>query len=556
MTHVTAADVHVAASDVAPASPPPVAQRKAGARRRRTDAGTIGLRIVVVAVAAVFAVPLGYLVLRGPAAGDGFWSTLLGGDAAGPLARSLLLAGAVTASTAVLGTAAAWAVVRTDAPGRRWWAVVLALPLVLPSYIGAFTLRAALAPGGLVDAVTGLRMPAVQGFWAAFGLLTLLSYPYVYLVVAARLRQLPASLEESARLLGRGSGATFAGVVLPQIRPAVVAGSLLVFLYVVSDFGAVTLLRYDTLTRSIFADLLDRPRSMALALVLAVVALLVVVAERAVAARTVAPEEPLARGRRGLVLPLGRARWGVAAALGLLAATALGAPLAVLVYWAVRGMAAGAAGVDAGSLVEPVLNSTLAGVLAALAAVVALMPVAYLSARHRDRVAGAANALVVAGFALPGLVIALALVVATVRAPGPLGALYQSLPLLVAAYVVHFGAQSLRAAEIGVTSVPPVLGDAARTLGASRARRLLRVELPLQLPALLAGGGLVLLSTLKELPATLLLAPPGFPTLATDVWTATQDALWGHASTSALALVALSAVLTWLLVLRRSDALA
>ena len=513
------------------------------------------LRAVVAAIGATFALPLAYLVVRGAAAGGAFWRTLASTGAVGPAARSLLLASGVAGATAVVGTAVAWFVVRTDVPGARTWAVVLALPLVLPSYIGAFTLRAALAPGGLVDALLGVRA-RVEGFWAAFAMLTLLSYPYVYLVVAARLRQLPASLEESARLLGRGPRATFTAVVLPQVRAAIVAGALLVFLYVLSDFGAVTLLRYDTLTRAIFSDLLDRPRAMALALLLGVLALVVVAAERAATARIAARPAAHVRGRRALTVPLGGWRWPVAAGLSALALAGLGAPLAVLVSWVVRGAGSGGGVVAPTELVAPLARSATAGTLAAVAAVAAMLPVAALAARRRDVVASAANALVVAGFALPGLVIALALVVAAVRVPAALAGLYQSLPLLVAAYVLHFGAQSLRAAQLGIASVPPAVRDAARTLGVGRARRFVRVELPLMLPALLAGGGLVLLSTLKELPATLLLAPPGYATLATQVWSATQDAFWAEASANALALVSLSAVLTWLLVLRRSDALA
>jgi iron(III) transport system permease protein len=238
--------------------------------------------------------------------------------------------------------------------------------------------------------------------------------------------------------------------------------------------------------------------------------------------------------------------------LGLLA------PVAVLAFWAVRGVAGGAARssalvTDLGELVQPALNTSLVAVLAAALAVVAVLPVAYLTVRRPSRIAAAANAVVVAGFALPGLVIALSLVFWTLGAP-PLASLYQTLPLLLFAYVVHFGAQSLRAAQVAVAGVPRQMEEAARVLGAGRARRFLRVEAPLMLPGLLAGGGLVLLSTMKELPATLLLAPAGFQTLATKIWTATEDAFLADASLAALVLVVVSAVLTWLLVVRQGDA--
>jgi iron(III) transport system permease protein len=134
--------------------------------------------------------------------------------------------------------------------------------------------------------------------------------------------------------------------------------------------------------------------------------------------------------------------------------------------------------------------------------------------------------------------------------------LYQSFAMLVFAYVVHLGAQSLRAAQVAVAAVPRRLDESARMLGAGRVRRFATVELPLMLPGLAAGGGLVLLSTMKELPITLLTAPIGFPTLATRIWDDTEAVFLAEAALASIVLVALSGVLTWLLVVRRSDRLA
>jgi iron(III) transport system permease protein len=209
---------------------------------------------------------------------------------------------------------------------------------------------------------------------------------------------------------------------------------------------------------------------------------------------------------------------------------------------------------DAGALAVPAANTAALAVVAALVAVAAVLPLAYLTVRHPSRLAGGANAVVVGGFALPGLVVALALAFWTLQAPWPLAALYQTQALLVFAYLVHFGSQALRASQVAVAAIPGRLDDAARILGAGRLRRLRTVELPLAAPGLLAGAGLVLLSTMKELPATLLLAPPGFETLATRIWNATEDAFLADASLAALALLLLSGVLTWFLVVRRGDA--
>lgn len=512
------------------------------------------------AVAIVFAAPLLFLVQQAVGFGQPFLDAFLDLGNLGPLRRSLLLATAVAVATGVLGSATAWVVTRTDVPLRRLWQVVLALPLVLPSYIGAFTLQAALSRGGLTDEVLGVSFDRVEGFWAAFTILTLLTYPYVHLLVASRLKALPASLEESGRLLGRRPAVILGRIVLPQVAPAVLAGMLLVFLYTIADFGAVQILRYDTLTRVIFGNLLDQRIASALALQLGLLALLVAFGERISSARLRRGGGTQTRGATGLVWPLQRWRWPTFAGTALVAVGGLLLPLVVLGYWAVRGFTvdsarSGSFAADPAALLTPLLGSATAGVLAAVVATIAALPLAYVTARHRGRVPETVNALVVAGFAMPGLVVALALAFFALRGPVAVSGLYQTLPLLVLAYVVHFGAQSMRAAQVGVAAVPRSLDDAARTLGAGRWERLLRVELPLMAPSLLAGAGLVLLSTLKELPATLLLSPPGFRALSTDVWAATQDAFWAEAAIASLVLVALSGALTWVLVLRRSDAL-
>ena len=514
------------------------------------------------ALAALFAAPLAYLLTWATGDPAGVLRVWASGQTLAPLGRTLLLAAAVSAATAVLGTALAWVTARTDVPARRVWRLLLPLPLVIPSFIGAFSLIAAFAPGGLLEqllAPLGVRsLPQVRGFWGAFFVLTLLTYPYVYLPVAARLRQLPPSLEESARLLGHSPFAAFRAAVLPQSRGAVMAGTLLVFLYTVSEFGVVQLMRYDTLTRTIYASrLFQRERALTLSLLLGALAVAVAAAERWGGRRR---EGGSARGRRPLQVPLGRWRPAAIALVGGTALFALIAPLAVLLFWAVRGVVRGdasnaALAADLADLAQPALNTAGVSVAAAVVAVLVVLPVAYLTVRRRGWAADVSNALIIGGFALPGLVVALALAHWTLSTRTPVALLYQTQALLVLAYVVHFGAQALRTAQVALQAMPPRVEDAARMLGAGRTRRLLRVELPLMAPGLLAGGGLVLLSAMKELPATLLLAPPGFQTLATTVWTSTEEAFLGEASLAAILLVLLSAALTWLLVLRQSDAM-
>lgn len=512
------------------------------------------LLAVSTVVAALFAAPLAYLVVRNVELGADVADVLAGAGVWVPLRSTVTLAVAVSVSTAAVGTGLAWLTTRSDLPLRRLWAGLAPLPLVYPSFIGAAALLAAVAPGGLLDAVAPWvdRLPEVEGFGGAWFILTLFTYPYVYLPVAARLGSLNPSLEEGARLLGRSPWSTFRSVVLPQSSSAIWAGALLVFLYVVSDFGAVAQLRYRTLTVEVYENRLQ-DRALVLGALLGVVALVVVGLERTAARRRTAVES--VRSRQPLHVPLGRWRWPAFAAVALLLANALLGPLSVLGFWAVKGLSGGGrlASTDLTDLVDPARSTALLAVAAAVLAVAVVLPVAYLTVRHRSWLGGALNAAVVAGFALPGLLVALSIVFWTLSGPGWVGGLYQTAPLLVLAYVVHFGAQAMRASQVAVSSVPRRLDDAARTLGAGRLRRLRSVELPLMLPGLAAGAGLVLLSTIKELPATLLLRPTGTDTLALAVWRARETANWPGAGLNGLALVLLSGVLTWLLVLRRVE---
>jgi len=519
----------------------------------------VGLLVLAVLTGVVFLGPFAYVVSRNIDLGTDLGSIIWSADTWEPLRRSLWLGFTVSATSIVVGTGLAWLTIRTDLPGRRALRVLAPLPLVFPSFVGATALIAAFATGGLAEELLspiGIEsLPDMTGFRGAWLVLTLFTFPYVYLPVAARMASLPPSLEESARLLGRSPWAVFRTVVLPQVSGAIWAGALLVFLYTISDWGAVNLLRYDTLTRDIYADrLFDQPRAMGLSLVLGVVALIVVTAERSLDRRRQRVE--VVRTRDALVVPLGRWKWPALAGVTVVLGNALAGPVAVFVFWAWRGIRANSdtigLGTDVGELVTPAIHTAQAGLITAAVAIAVVLPVAWLTARYRSRVGGAANSMVVAGFALPGVVIALSIVFWAIDAP-IIGRWYQTFPLLILAYVLHFGAQATRAAHVAVGAVPARLGDAASTLGAGRVRRFFTIDLPLMAPGLLAGAGLVMLSTMKELPATKILAPTGFDTLATEIWSAGESGALAQGALASLALVAVSAVLTWAVVLRRLD---
>ena len=529
--------------------------------RARTGRPPWDLSVGAVLVATLFALPGGYVLWR--ALTGGALHLLAERRSLEPLWRTVQLAFLVSASAALLGTVLAWLTVRTDLPLRRFWRIVAPLPLVYPSFVGAAAFRSGLTPGGIVHDLAGhlgldlqLRLHGLVGAWLV---LTLFTYPYVYLPVAARLSALPSSLEENARLLGDRPLQVFRRVVVPQASPSIGAGSLLVFLYTVSDFGAVHLMRFETLTQTIYRTrLFDQGRSFALALLLLALALVVIATERTVARRGSRTE--VIGDRSSLLIPLGRWKAAAIATCSLVVGLALFAPAVSLADWGLFGWFRQRRGLaelrlDWGNVAGATWSTVWVSMVTAAVAIAVVLPVAYLMARHRSRLGGIVNGVVVAGFAIPGLVVAISLIFWTLHA-SPFEFLIGTMPILVFACVVHFGALAVRTTQVAVSSVPRQMNDAARLLGAGRLRRFFTVDLPIMAPGLAAGAGLVMLSTMKELPATLLVSPIGFRTLVVQIWDAYEALYLAEMAILSLVLVAISALLTWFLVVRQSDHLA
>ncbi len=533
----------------------PTATTQSGAR------APWALRGAGVVLAVAFAFPGLYVVWRNLST-DADPIGLLGSSRTlAPLGRTLQLAVLVSAASAAIGTALAWLTTRTDVPLRRLWRTLLPIPLVFPTFIGAAAFIRTLNPGGLAnDLLNSIgieRTFELRGLFGAWLVLTLFTYPYVYLPVAARLQRLAGSLEESARVLGDTPGQTFRRIVLPQITSAILAGTLLVFLYTISDFGAVQLMRYDTLTRAINTNYLARPSvAFALSLLLLLLAVAVVIGERTVTRSSTRAGS--ARSTRLVQYRLGAWRWPSAALVVLVALLAVGAPLVAMLDWAGDGIIRATRDgrpltVDAGKVFEAARHTLESSVLAALAAVAAVLPIALLVGRYRSRSGSFSHAIVIGSFALPGILIALALRFWTLRS-GFAGELFSdSKALLIFAYVVRFGSLAMGITLVAVQSVPDRFHDVGATLGAGRLRRFKTIDLPLMAPGLLAAVGLVLLSTMKELPISLLIAPIGYQTLTTRIFSSFEESFVAEAGIMAVVLVAMSGVLSWFLVLRRAE---
>jgi iron(III) transport system permease protein len=511
------------------------------------------------AVAAAMLLPLFYLGVRAAGAGEDALPLLLRPRTGELLLNTIGLTLTVTAATTLLAVPLAWLLVRSDLPGRHVWTVALSLPLVVPTYVSALAFVAALGPRGLLQqtlaAPLGIqRLPDIYGFPGAALVLTLTTYPYVLLTVRAAIQRLDPALWEAGRSLGCSPPELIRRITLPQLAPAIAAGALLVALYTLSDFGAVSLLQYDSFTLAIYTQYrasFDRQLAALFGLVLVALTLLVLILEGWVrsGARYHRSTPGAAREQRRVRL----GRWKGALALAycaLVAALALVLPVGVLAYWLLQGLGQG----NAFALVwEPALHSLQGSALAAVAAVAGALPLALLAVRYPGPFGALLERAAYAGFALPGIVIALALVFFAANYVQPL---YQTLALLVFAYVVRFLPEALGAVRASLLQINPHLEEAARSLGRSLPATIWAVTLPLLRPGLVAGAALVFLTAMKELPATLLLAPTGFKTLATAIWGAAGEGLYAQAAAPALLLVAVSALALSLITSERGGGLA
>jgi len=501
-------------------------------------------------VAGIAVLPLVYLLIRAREAGavrvlelvvaDRTWRLLL---------RSGGLAIAVTATAVAIGVPLAWLTSRTDMPCRRIIAILTALPLAVPSYVMALAVIAAFGPRGALARWMGplgvSSLPELYGFAGAWLALSLSTYPYVTLTTRAALLRLDPALEEVSRSLGHGPWATARLVLLPEIRPAVAAGGLLAALYVLADFGAVSLLRYDTFTRVIYVQYrgsLDRSGAAVLALVLAAASLAVVAGE----ARTRSRARVFSgrSNRTAPIVALGGWRGPALIGSGVLVVLGLVVPVATLGTWLYLGARDG---LELARTAGAAARSAQAAAGAAAVAVVAAWPVAVLATRHPGRLARWTERLSYAGYALPGLVVALALVFFGARYARPL---YQTVGMLVLAYLVLFLPQAVGALRATLGQVSPGLEEASRSLGAGPITTFRRVLLPLVKPGAGAAAALVFLTAMKELPAALLLAPTGWESLATRVWGATSEGFFGRAAGPALVLILVSSVPLAFLALR------
>jgi iron(III) transport system permease protein len=489
--------------------------------RRRVGRG----RVVVVlggCIAVVLLLPLGLLALDARSAG---WHevhhVLLGARALLLLRHTVVLSLLVAVFAASIGVASAWCTERTRLPGRRVWTVLLVLPVAIPDDVVGYAWHS--------------FAPTMNSLVAATLVMTLGTYPFVYLPVAAALRRSDPAMQDVAHSLGASRVSTFIRVTLPLIRTAVLGGCVLVMLTTISEYGTFEIVRYQTFTTEIFTEFqFDSRAAAALSVPLVCLALLVLAVDGIIPSRATPGTAP-----QRVPTPA-RARWAASPtllALGALTALAIGFPLATLGYWIAQSQHSTLPA--AATLSQATWNTLTYSAMGATAAVVLALPVAMMTFRRSSTPRLVLQRSTFVTLALPGVVVALSLVFfATRYAFG----LYQTSALLVAAYAIMHFPLALVCVKTSVAQAPARFADIGRSLGRGPVVVFFRVTLPLLAPGLLAGFCLVFLMAVTELTATLILAPIGVQTLATQFWAYQSEVAYGAAAPYALVIVLLAAI--------------
>ncbi|WP_440772375.1 ABC transporter permease [Natronorubrum sp. DTA28] len=514
-------------------------------RVRETDRSSAALAISSAIVALLVISPMLWLLLRATEVEPSrAYSLIVSGRTAWVTVNSIVLMALVTLFSIVLGVPLAVLTTRTDLPYPRFWTVVAALPLVIPSYIGAIAFVGMFGSGGEVDTLFGTTLPAIDGLSGAIFIITLYTYPYVFLTARAALLSMDSSIVDAARTLNAGPLEAFRRVTFPQIRPGIAAGALLAGLYAISDFGTPAFMGANVFTSRIYWETTGFGREYAALLALQLVAIVAIVL--VIEAGIGRDEDATGGGGSGSTVRLGHWKWPAMGFVSLLGALTLVVPVAIFTRWLLY---------SEGDRIpayefqwEFAYNSVHLALIAALVACAFALPVAYYSGRSNSIVSRILERATYVGFAVPGVVIGLALVFMGNRL---LPSLYrQGIWLLIFAYVVRFLPQVVGTVRSSVLQVDDKTIEAARTLNAGPLEAFRRVTLPLIMPGVIAGGVLVFLTTMKELPVTLMLRPIGMETLVSIIWNAQDAIAYRYAAIPSLLLIFISG-LSMLILLRQ-----
>jgi len=490
-------------------------------------------------VALIMLIPLFYLLLRMIHLSVEDLLVLISPRAFQTLSRSLMLMISVTTLSSIIAIPLAWITARTDLPYRKIWTILIMLPLVIPSYVGAYLFLSVFGPTGLFQKVLESlfeiqRLPDIRGLFGATLVLSLLSYPYLFITVRGAISGLDVSMEESSRILGHNRFWTFMKVTLPQLRFPFVSGALLVSLYTLSDFGAVSIFNYNTFSWTIYQQynsLIDRSISALFSIIFVLLAFLIVLIEFKARGYQKYYRTGSGVSRKPKLIPLGFWKFPVYGFLFCVIGLALLLPISMLGIWLLKGMYFG----DSVTFSwVPIFNSIFVSVLSASLIVFFSFATAIILVRYSVTGNRLFESISYLGFVLPGIVVAISVVY---FAANYAGIFYQTTALLILAYVILFFPVALGAIRSVLLQINPRFEDAAHGMSHNYYSVLMRINIPLMKPGLIMAFAMVFLLVMKELPVTLILGPLGFKTLATEVWSFSSEAFFASAAIPALMII-------------------
>lgn len=535
-----------------------IAVAVAGPTRWQRIAGTDTVwRLCLLLGAALIALPVVVVVASLWQPYSPVWQHLLDTVLADYVVNSLLLMAGVGLGTLVLGVSSAWLTAMCEFPGRRFFTWALLLPMAMPAYIIAYTYTGLLDFAGPLQ--TALRdtfgwrygeywFPEIRSLGGAICMLSLVLYPYVYLLVRVAFTEQSTALLEASRSLGRGPWRTFFGVALPVARPAIAAGVSLVLMEALADYGTVDYFGVSTFTTGIFRTwygLGELTTAAQLASLLLLFVFVLFALERLSRQRLRFHHGTVSKAIQRIPLRGWRAA-GTRAWLALILLAAFVIPTTQLALWAGTHWRSS---VDAGFMTL-VSNTFMLAAIASLCCLAVALFLAYGKRLFPDWLTVAAVRTAGMGYAVPGTVIAVGVLIPFAWLDNHIDLLMQenfgmptglllsgSLVALLFAYVVRFLSVSLQTVESGLSRIGSSLDESARSLGASAGGVLRRVHLPILRGSLLTALLLVFVDVLKELPATLILRPFNFNTLAVRAFELASDERLAAAATPALAIV-------------------
>ena len=508
------------------------------------------LSAVALGIAALIALPLLYVGHSALSVKTAVWERLWTTRIPELLFNTLSLAIGVGLFTFLLGVSIAWLVTRYQFWGCGFWKWAFILPLAIPSYVLAYVYTFLLDTGGPVEQVwqsmagPDSRIFSPYSFSGALVVLTLNTFPFVYLLARAALQHLNVSFEEAARATGTSQWRIIFHVSLPLLRPALAAGLFLVILYVVSDFGAVSLLRFQTFTYAVYQQItgrFDYSAASALSLLLVVFALIFLIGERWFRRRS-RFYQTTGRVRRSVPVPCRFAQTtAITLYFSLIFCGAFALPTFLLAHWTI---AAWGNGQISAAFFEYAWNSILLSGSAATLALVIGTPLAYLAWRRPTMLNLFCIQGAYTGYVLPGPVAALALLIIFSQT---IPFLYGTILVLIIAYLIHFLPAGLQPIESTFQQITPNFEEAAKSLGVSGLQSFWRITLPLVRGGFLVAWILMFIQSMKELPATLLLRPVGFDTLAVRIWLEASEELYQLAAPPALLIIIMTVPVVFLL---------